>query len=224
MPGTICLQGGAEFSPGCRAMDAALVAACPGPVVVTALAGAEGREYDTATANGVRHYRSAGATDVTGAPDVRSDPAGALSALRAARLLVLPGGSPARLLRLLQETEVGEVLRALLDDDGTVMGSSAGAMVLGGWTVLPERGQPEVVPGLAVVPRVVVLPHYGGDRGGWLSAVDAAAPGSVVLGIPEESGVVVRDGVLTAVGVAPTRLVRAGRDLALGDSTDEGDL
>lgn len=195
-------------------MDAALVRAEPGRVVVTGLAGAPGREYDTATRNGVEHYRAVGATDVEAAPDVRSDPVGAVAALRSARLVVLPGGSPARLLEALLRTEVGAIVTALLASGGTVTGSSAGAMVLGGWTVLPENG-PEVVAGLGAVPQALVVPHWSG-RSDWLAEVERSVPNDVlVLGIPEESGVVVRAGALTAVGAAPTRLVRQERDLPL---------
>ncbi len=197
------------------------MAACPGPVVVAALAGAPGREYDVATANGVRHYRDAGAEDVRGAPDARSDPQAAVAALRAARLLVLPGGSPARLLAALQDGPLGGLVAELLADDGTVMGSSAGAMVLGGWTVLPERG-PQVAAGLGVVPQVLVVPHWSGGRGDWLRAVEAVVPaGTAVLGIPEESGVVVRDGLAhrgrdrrdPLAARTPRPAARAGADL-----------
>ncbi len=223
--GTVLLQGGGEFSRACLGMDVALVAAVPGPVVVTALAGAPGREYDTANRNGVRHYLEAGAADVVAAPDVRSSPVEAVAALRRARVLVLPGGSPARLLAALVDTPVGDVLRDLLAAGGAVMGSSAGAMVLGGWTVLPERG-PVVQPGLGVLPEVLVVPHWSGGREDWLRAVDRAVPAdTVVLGLPEESGVLVQGSTWTAVGRAPTRLVRApagalhGRDLAVGERT-----
>ena len=221
---TVCLQGGGEFSVGCRGMDADLVRRAGGRVVVTALAGAPGSDYDTATANGVRHFRAVGAPDVVGAPDAREDPQAAAAALRAARLLVLPGGSPSRLLSALRTTPVGEIVATLLEDDGVVMGASAGAMVLCPWTVLPDKrtsGGLAVEAGLGLVPDVVVLPHWSGgsSRGDWLRAIDAVAPeGAQVLGIPEESGVLVQDEVLTAVGVAPTRLVTAGRELAPGES------
>ena len=216
---TVLLQGGGEFSRGCLPMDTALVAEAGGPVVVTALAGAPGREYDTANRNGVAHYRAAGADDVVGASDVRSDPEPALAALRRARLIVLPGGSPARLLAALTGTPVGEVVVQLLADGGAVMGSSAGAMVLGAWTVLPEGGA-RIGAGLGLVPGVLVVPHWSGPRGDWLRAVDAGTPpDTVVLGIPEESGVLVRAGTMTAVGQSPTRLVRQDRDLAVGRST-----
>ena len=223
MTGTVCLQGGAEFGPLCRDMDADLVRRADGPVVVSALAGEVGRDYRTATDNGVRHFRALGAQEVVAAPDAREDRSGARDALLRARLLVLPGGSPSRLLEALRATGVDDVVRDLLDDGGVVCGSSAGAMVLGGWTVLPDRRGArgmDVVRALGVVPDVLVVPHWtGGERGDWLRAVEDVVPADVtVLGLPEQSGVLVEDGALTAVGAAPTALVRDGRELALGET------
>ena len=221
----ICLQGGAEFGPGCRAMDIDLLRrAGGGPVVVAALAGAAGSEYRTAGENGVRHFRALGAADATVAPDVREDADGALAALRRARLLVLPGGSPFRLLDVLQTTPVGALVQELHDDGVVVMGSSAGAMVLCEWTVLPDRRGPRgpaVQRGLGLVPDLVVVPHWSGgsSRGEWLRAVDETVPSGVhVVGLPEESGVLVQDGELTAVGRSPAALVTEGRELARGES------
>jgi cyanophycinase len=221
----LCLQGGNELTPGCRAMDADLLQRAEGgPVVITALAGAEGREYRTAGDNGVRHFRALGAADATMAPDVREDREGALAALRRARLLVLPGGSPARLLDVLRSTPVGPLLQELLDDGVVVMGSSAGAMVLCDWTVLPDRRGPKgtaVVRGLGLVPDLAVVPHWSGgsSRGEWLRAIDETVPSGVhVLGLPEESGVLVHDDELTAVGTSATTLVTGGRPLPLGES------
>lgn len=205
-------------------MDADLVRRAGGRVVVTALAGTPGRDYDTATANGVGHFRAVGAGDVVGAPDARSDPRAALEAISGARLLVLPGGSPSRLLTALQETGLDAAIAALLEDGGIVMGASAGAMVLCPRTVLPDRrdgGAMAVEAGLGLVGDLLVVPHWSGgsSRGDWLRSIDAAIPDTtVVLGIPEESGVLVEGDVLTAVGTSPTRLVHDGRDLAPGES------
>ena len=225
MTGLVCLQGGAEFGPDCREMDAELLRRAGGPVVVTALAGAVGREYRTANDNGVRHFRALGAPDVVAAPDAREDPDGALEALRRARLLVLPGGSPSRLLDALRSTGVDRVVSDLLADGGVVSGSSAGAMVLCGWTVLPDRPgpaseRPAVERGLGAVPDVLVLPHWSGEgRADWLRAVEAAVPADVeVLGIPEQSGVLVDGPSCTAVGSAATSLLRSGGRVALGET------
>ena len=220
MTGTVCLQGGAEFGPACREMDADLLRRADGPVVVSALAGTVGADYRTATANGVRHFRSLGAADVVAAPDAREDREGALAALSRARLLVLPGGSPTRLLDALRSTGVDEVLRRVLADGGVVSGSSAGAMVLGGWTVLPEGG-PRVVEALGLVPDVLVVPHWTGARRDWLDAVEDGVPPEVtVLGIPEQSGVLVEGDRLTAVGSASTSLVRTRTELAPGSTAN----
>jgi cyanophycinase len=216
--GLVCLQGGAEFGPDCREMDAELLRRAGGPVVVTALAGAVGREYRTANDNGVRHFRALGADEVVAAPDAREDPEAALEALRRARLLVLPGGSPSRLLEALRGTGVDRVVTDLLADGGVVSGSSAGAMVLCGWTVLPDRPGPAVERGLGVVPDVLVLPHWsGGGRQDWLRAVEAVVPTGVeVLGVPEQSGLLVEGSSFTAVGTAATSLLRAGGRVELG--------
>ena len=225
MPGLICLQGGGEFSPGCRPMDARVVrrvAGGPEPVrtVVCALAAAPGREHDTAVRNAVAHYRRLGA-DVVGAPDAREDAAGAVRELSAARLVVLPGGSPSRLLTALRETPVGALLAELHADGAGLSGASAGAMVLGGWTVLPEqRGEHgfAVAPALGLVPGVVVVPHWhgGGSRGGWLRAIAAAAPEATVLGLPEESGVLVEGRQVQAAGQTASCVVGEGLDLTPG--------
>jgi hypothetical protein len=199
----ICLQGGGEFSPACRAMDLDLVRRAGGRVVVTALAGEVGRDYDTATANGVRHFRAVGAGDVVGAPDAREDARAALEVIASARLLVLPGGSPTRLLRALEETAMAEAIAALPDR------RSGGSLA--------------VEPGLGLVGDLLVVPHWSGgsSRGDWLRSIEAAVPSSTtVLGIPEESGILVEGDVLTAVGRSATRLLHEGRELEPGDSWD----
>lgn len=220
--GLICLQGGNEFAEECREMDALLLdRAGGGPTVILPLAGAPGREYDTAGANGVRHFHGLGAADVTVAPDARSDPAGALAAVTSARLLVIPGGSPRRLRDALAGTPLhAAITDAAKDDDRVVTGSSAGAMVLCAWTVLPERGMPEVGEGLGVVNDFAVLPHYDGPRKQWETALRTAAPGVDLLGIPECSGVLLDGEVVTAVGARAATLISAdgSRDeLALDD-------
>ena len=216
----VCLQGGAEFGSRARGMDVRVLArAGAGPVVVTALAGARGPEYETATANGVRYYRSMGASEVLGAPDARVDDEGAYQACRGARLLVLPGGSPARLLEALSATSVGRAVREVLAGGGSVSGSSAGAMVLGAWTVLPDGGRIEIAEGLGVVPWAVVIPHY---RVGspWLAPLRDELAGRgvgdelAILGLPEQSGVLVEGREMEALGSSSSHVVAAGSGVA----------
>jgi hypothetical protein len=75
-------------------------------------------------------------------------------------------------------------------------------MVACRWTVLPGVTV-KVVPGLALVPVDLVLPHYsGGSR--WLGPIRKSLPdNAVVLGLPERSGVVIgSDGSFQGVGVS----------------------
>ncbi len=195
-------------------MDADLLAAAgPGRVVIVALAAAPGREYAAASANGVRHFSALGAV-ADAAPDARSDPAGALAAIEDAQLVVLPGGSPSRLLAALEQTDAAGALRRHVQAGRAVMGASAGAMVLCEHLVLPGRA-PRVVPGLALVPGCLVVPHSTGPG----TAEDRGWPrpaGVTVLGLPECAGLFVEGGTATAVGSAPSAV--GARTLTVGES------
>jgi cyanophycinase-like exopeptidase len=175
-----------------------------GRVVIVPLAAASGREYDMAGANGVRHFASLGAEAVV-ASDARHDPADAAAAMATANLLVLPGGSPARLLTALTGTAPGEALRRHIDGGGVVMGASAGAMVLAERMWDPTSGR--IVDGLGFVRGHLVLPHFDGRR----ALPQGAGAGIVGLGLPEQSGVLVVAGALLgSVGNATASLVHPG--------------
>ena len=199
MTGLVCLQGGAEFGPGCESMDTAMLLGPDGDarrVLVAPFAGRPGREREVAAGNARRWYLGLGAQDVA----VALEESGAFAeALVNAELLVLPGGSPARLLEAL--TPHVELLRSASARGMAISGSSAGAMVLCRWTVIPGAVQ-RVAAALGLVPVDLVVPHYRG-WGGWLdAALPVLPPDPVVLGLPERSGVVVRpDGSWVPVGV-----------------------
>lgn len=199
--GAVCLQGGAELQPGCEGMDSAVLAAAPGPhVVVVPYAGAPGREREVAGGNAVRWYEGLGAAHIRVAFDEVAD----ADLLASADLLVLLGGSPARLLSALEPHR--ELLAGLLADGVAVSGASAGAMVLCRWSVLPGRTM-RVVPALDLAPADLVLPHYSASSKGstaWLDAARGTVPaGSRVLGLPEHSGVLVDAHGEHRVGVGP---------------------
>ena len=205
MAAPICLQGGAEFGPGCESMDAGMLyptgAAVPRRVLVAPFAGRPGRERQVAAANAERWYRGLGAVDV----EVALAEEDLEPALDRAELLVLPGGSPSRLLEALAPHRAA--IQAANLRGTAISGASAGAMVLCAWTVLPDAGM-RVAPGLALAPVDLVLVHYRGSRS-WLDGALPQLPADpVVLGLPERSGVVVQpDGTWTEAGVDPvTRL------------------
>ncbi len=199
MRGQVWLQGGAEFSRGYAEADAQALAGPSGAarrVVVAPFAGRPGREREVAGGHARRGYAGLGADDVTVV--LREDDL--LPALDGGGLLVVPGGSPARLLDAL--APVRDALADAVDGGLVVTGSSAGAMVLCRWTMLPDRGR-RVVSGLGLVPVDYVLVHYRGGRS-WLDAArDVLPERPVVLGLPEGASVAVEpDGALRRVGDA----------------------
>jgi len=120
----------------------------PRRVLVAPFAGRPGRERHVAGGNADRWYRGLGARSVTVVTDEGDAFGAALDGLHgpdggdpaAGRrpdggdLLVLPGGSPARLLGAIAPHRAA--LAAALGRGVVVSGASAGAMVLCGWTVL----------------------------------------------------------------------------------------
>jgi cyanophycinase len=204
--GIVCLQGGNELTPDCRPMDERLLSlAPPGPVVVLPLASEPGRDYATTAANASRYFGALGA-DVVAPEDPRGGSGAAADAVDVAGMVVLTGGSPRRLRDALVATGLDDRIRGRRQAGSLIMGSSAGAMVACSTTLLPQwRGNPQTGPGLALVPGHVVVPHYDGKRGGWVRMALSAEP--AVLGIPECSGVLVHEGQLTALGVAPSVLI-----------------
>jgi peptidase E len=199
-------------------MDRELLSlAADSPVVVVPLAGAPGRDYSAAGANGVRHLSALGSREVVVAPDARKDAPGALAAVGDAGLIVLPGGSPRRLLEALQESGLADLLAERVAAGVPMMGSSAGAMVVCEWTVLPQwRGAHRVARGLGLVPGLLAIPHYDGARTAWVKAARAHVPDEIdLLGIPECSGVYVDADALRATGAEPSTLLTCDERLTL---------
>ncbi len=192
MSGLVCLQGGAEFDPACVDMDTEVLSRSPdGPIVVLAGAAAPGREHEMATRHALVYYADLGDRPVIGAPDARSDLAGTISALDGAGVVVLPGGSPRRLLDVLAGA-VGETLRRLHGTGASLSGASAGAMVLCTHTVVPGSG---VTDGLGFVPGIAI-PHFDGSN--WW---DIDAPDDIVRwGLPECGGILATDETVEPIG------------------------
>lgn len=223
--GLLCLQGGREFTPGCRELDATVLGLTDGPVVVLAGAARPGSDYAGASARATAHYSELGA-EVMAAPDPRDDGPACLAALGRVGLLVLPGGSPASLRDVLSGP-VGERVVELHHTGVAISGASAGAMVLCERLVVPDRGA-QIVDGLGFVPGLA-LPHWsptGGPR--WHVDVEP------LWGLPECGGVLIEDGRVVAAGQgapslavggswAPIARKRVALDEVLGPSDAPGD-
>lgn len=226
MTGPLLLQGGAETQPPCREMDLQLLDLAPvGAVVVVLGAATPGSDHDRAAGRARRYYSGLTDRTVVVAPHPEVDPDGCLVAVAEAGTVVLPGGSPSRLHACLHadDARLGGLLLQLHQDGVALSGSSAGAMVLCGRTVLPERrrvGGPAVVDGLGLLPGLAMVHDDGGD--GWSDPDDPAGPR---WGLPEAGGVLLQDGAVRAVGQGTPRLLLDGDERVVGpDPRPLGDL
>lgn len=201
MTGVICLQGGNEFTPDCREMDRAWLARVPAGVVgIAPLACAAGVEYRTAAHNGAEYLRDLGVADIIAVPEPNLALDRAVRAILDAAIVVIPGGSPIRIRRRVVGTAIGGALRAHLAGAGTVVGASAGAMVLGG-LMLRSGDDMQVHRGLAAVPDVLILPHYDQRRSAVVDKVAARISETMtILGIPGCAGALYDDGGPVALG------------------------
>lgn len=201
MGGLICLQGGHEFTSGCREMDAFVLEQAGRRVAVLAGAARVGGDYDGASERARRHYATLGG-DVTIVPDPRVGEAPALGALQEPiDLLVLPGGSPGGLLDVLSGTVRDRVIE-LHASGMSISGASAGAMVLCAHMVRPDSGA-TVVDGLGLV-EGLALPHWKPGPNRW------DVPDVTLWGLPECGGALFDVEGVSAVGQGEPAMCRDG--------------
>ena len=150
---------------------------------------------------GVAHFASLGAEvePVMVRDRAGADDEGAVQAIGEADLIYLTGGRAAHLRAVLDGTRVGAAVRAASERGATIAGCSAGAMVLASWQ--PEfRRRPLPWPlrwrgGLGIVGRAAVLPHYDVWPEPIVALMALQAPRDiVVLGLDEDTAIVVHDG------------------------------
>lgn len=218
--GGIALVGGDEFRPDCEPMDRALLAGIthqpPRVVILPTAAARQGPAL--AAKNGERWFGRLGAR--TGSlmvisPLEASDPK-LLAALGDYDALYLTGGDPALLLDIAQGSAFAEALRARLRAGALVIGSSAGAMVLGAAMRYRSPGWTRT---LGLAPQVAVLPHHErAPRADWqelresLASLDADLREVTPLGIPTATACALTDGdqAWRVVGARPVTVYAAG--------------
>lgn len=184
------LVGGAEWQPGCDFDAEALRDAGNPPVLVLPTAAAyEHPERAVRTAQGwfVSLGGRAEGLDVLSRQDAE-DPQKAAQ-VAAARFLYLGGGSPLHLRSVLKDSPVWEALTEAWAGGATVAGSSAGAMVLTDPMVDPRGGAFTL--GLGLVPRLAVIPHYGGwSEDKTRRTLDLAPPDLPVVAVDERTALI----------------------------------
>lgn len=231
--GPLALVGGDEFKPGNEAHDQFLVAAAQllassRPAFVIATAAAR-HSPEAAVATARDWFRELG-LDVEELPLRRrgqaSDP-GVAAVAATGRFFYLCGGDPGIVPQVLAGTPAWEAVLAAWRSGAPIAGSSAGAMALGEWTLIRARmpGDASRVPrpGLAVVPRVAVVPHYADFGHRWVDSAHAALAGrdAILVGIDERSAAIWSDGTWRAVGRGTVTVFESGPPTAAaaGDPT-----
>lgn len=198
--GPIALVGSGEFLPVMEAVDAALLAGrAPRAVFLPTAAAPDGpNRVDYWLRLGTEHYRRLGIEPVPLAVLDRrdaDDPANAAT-VAGAGLVYLSGGNPGYLADTLRGTAVLEAVLAAWQAGAALAGCSAGACAL--TAVADDMQTGATRPGLAVVPELVVLPHFDQIEGWRPGIVDRSlanlAPGQILVGIDEETALISRDG------------------------------
>jgi cyanophycinase len=219
-PGPIALVGSGEFLPAMEAVDAALLAGRPARAVfLPTAAGPEGPErVEYWLRLGAEHYRRLGAEPVPLAVidrDDASDPALAAE-VAGAGLVYLSGGNPGYLADTLRGTAVLDAVLAAWRAGAALAGCSAGACAL--TDVADDIRTGVARAGLAVVPGLVVLPHF--DRIEWWrpgivgQRAAALAAGQTLVGIEEETALVGGDDGWRVEGRGRVWIIGAGGDRA----------
>jgi cyanophycinase len=141
--------------------------------------------------------------------DHPADAPDTLARLQEAGLLFITGGDQERLTELLQGTKFLEVLQQRCQQEAgfVLAGTSAGASALGGHMLVAGRGWRsllaggiEVIPGLAILPNLLIDQHFA-ERARYPRLLHAvlAQPELLGLGLSEETGIIFRPGQLPEV-------------------------
>jgi cyanophycinase len=225
--GPLALVGGDELNPGNEPHDRLLVeAAGDGPAYVLATAAA-GQRPDLAVSH-ARTWFGALGLEVVELPAVRRedvhDPERATLA-RAGRFFYLVGGDPRLVPATLAGSPLWEAVLAAWRAGAALAGSSAGAMAMAEWTLLPGSGGRRFTEGLGLVPGVAVVPHMDTFGRTWVEGALADRPldDIVLLGLEERTAAVWQGGRWRAMGAGAVSVIdRGGRREFAGGEAVEG--
>jgi cyanophycinase len=205
-PGPIALVGSGEFLPAMDEIDAGLLAATgrarPRVAILPTASWPDGEDVFRHWAEmGGEHFSALGAEvePVLVRDRLDADDDAHVQAIGEADLVYLSGGKPGHLTDSLLGTRVGAAIVAAHDRGATLVGCSAGAMILAA-RHFDFRARRLLWPlrwseSLELVPSATVIPHYDA----WPEALSAAfvlqSPRHLAtLGIDEETAAIGRDG------------------------------
>ncbi len=201
--GRLMLCGSGEFTPAMNEIDRAILSGIdvskPRVAIVPTAAGLEDTPRGW-TEMGMEHFRGLGAEGFpvmvlnrTDAHDARwSD------AIASADWIYFSGGKPGYLVETLEGTPFWSAVLARHGSGAVLAGSSAGAMMLGTQTIVPEDLDENGVPrrvwlrkGLGLLPGIFIAPHFDAiPEDLWLGWIDVWPDGHRMLGIDEDTALI----------------------------------
>lgn len=215
----IGLVGSGEFTPAMADIDREILATLPKhPRVAILPTAAAGENPESWAYRGVEHFTKLGARSVALMVldwSHAEDPAN-VAEVEGADLVYFSGGKPARLLAALEGSPLWRGVLLARQRGGWIVGASAGAMVLGDWTLVHTKADPHGTPtawtiGLGILQGIAVVPHY--DM--WTEADDLAREieaSCTVFGIAEDSAVLLAEGHGRALGAKASCIRGSGRE------------
>lgn len=214
----IGLVGSGEFTPAMAEIDRELLASIgPNPHVVILPTAAAGEDPEDWAYRGVEHFARLGARSVglmVLEREHAADPVHVAEVERA-DLVYFSGGKPARLLAAIEASPLYEgMLRARIRG-AWIVGASAGAMVLGDWTLVHTAEDPHGTPtqwtiALGVLQGTAVVPHFDAWSAGPVLAKEIA-PQCRVFGIDEETALLLDETEAHVSGRGCVTIYDAGR-------------
>ncbi len=176
--GTLLLEGGAEFGGAMREPDLRAIELAGGThasIRIIPTAAAPDKNHLRAGNNGIRWFRSLGATNVEPVLLINEESANdseIADTLRAAKLIYMLGGFTHYLGQTLKDSLAWDSVLGAYQDGAVIAGSSAGAMVMCEHYFDPGRGKVEK--GLNLVPNACVLPHHNTFGKDWAGKLECA--------------------------------------------------
>jgi cyanophycinase len=199
--GTLALVGGGEWGAASRALDEDLASASGAEEVVVLPTAAAFEHPDRVGKRADEYFGGLGLDTrvLMVLHRAEADDPKVATAVRKARFVYLSDGSPLHLRSVLKDSAVFEALLSAYHAGATVAASGAGATLLCDPMVDPRGGAYTV--GLGIVRNLAVFPYHG-TAADHLRArsVDLLPKGATLVGIDEETALVLRDGGWTVVG------------------------
>lgn len=219
----VALIGSGEFTPAMAEIDREILASIGRtPRVVILPTAAAGENPEEWAARGAAHFLRLGASSIGLMVLERADAEAEeyVRVMELADLLYISGGKPARLLAAIERSPLWEGFLLARSRGAWLVGSSAGAMALGDWTLVhrPEDGDgtPTLwTPGLGLLQGVAVVPHFDA----WPEAEGLAAEiadACLVVGVDEDTAVLLDRGHGLVLGRGGARLIMGSGRVSFG--------